>query len=566
MAPEGPHVPRSRAVRDRPRVPLLLRARDDVQDEPRPGQRRALAVRLQRPRGQLPLGLLELRDDRARHVPLHGHELPHVAPQHGAGGGGGRRDPPRAGASRRLRPCAPRRWLGAERRRRDLPRLPRPPDAPLPAALPADHEPGSQGLALVADPRLPVVHDPVRDLAPDGVLQDHPAGARGGGARRRLLAALRARAHRLPGVAPGNPDGGHLRLLALCERVHLRVHLDLELRAADHLGRDPERPHPRRRLLLAVAHGGDRDSGDSPRAALQRVPRPFHQGLYRGSIPVNNRTRKGGVPVTDLTDELVGQSSALTRDELLNRGAAAAFAVSMFGGLADKALGFSGPHKYTQRQLAGELRILQWAHFVPSYDQWLDNTYIKQWGEKNDVDVKIDHINNALLFSTASSEVAAQSGHDLFQFLNPPSSFQKQVIPLNDIVQEVTRKLGPMTKVGQRSCYNPRTKQFFGFPDNYAPDPVQYRRSYLQEAGVSLNTWDDLRRGAPKLKQMGHPVGLGMSNEIDSNMFLIALLYCYGGFVQNEAGRIAFKQGSNPKGAVEAPNPLGDLHRDGTSD
>jgi multiple sugar transport system substrate-binding protein len=270
--------------------------------------------------------------------------------------------------------------------------------------------------------------------------------------------------------------------------------------------------------------------------------------------------------VTDVTDELVGQSSALTRDELLKRGAAAAFAVSMFGGLADKALGFSGPHKYTQRQLAGELRILQWAHFVPSYDQWLDNTYIKQWGEKNDVDVKIDHINNALLFSTASSEVAAQSGHDLFQFLNPPSSFQKQVIPLNDIVQEVTRKLGPMTKVGQRSCYNPRTKQFFGFPDNYAPDPVQYRRSKWQEVGGSLNTWEDVRKAAPKLKQIGNPLGLGMSNEIDSNMFLIALLYCYGGFVQNEAGRIVFNQGSNRKGAIEALNLMRDIYRNGMSD
>ena len=57
---------------------------------------------------------------------------------------------------------------------------------------------------------------------------------------------------------------------------------------------------------------------------------------------------------------------------------------------------------------------MQWAHFVPAYDQWLDNTYVKQWGEKNDVEVKIDHINNALLPATAASEVAAQKGHDLF--------------------------------------------------------------------------------------------------------------------------------------------------------
>ena len=37
--PEGNDVRRGRAVRDPPRVPLLLRARDDVQDEPRPRER-----------------------------------------------------------------------------------------------------------------------------------------------------------------------------------------------------------------------------------------------------------------------------------------------------------------------------------------------------------------------------------------------------------------------------------------------------------------------------------------------------------------------------------------------
>ena len=63
-----------------------------------------------------------------------------------------------------------------------------------------------------------------------------------------------------------------------------------------------------------------------------------------------------------------------------------------------------------------------------------------------------------------------------------------------------------MTRVARKSTYNPRTKQFYGFPETYAPDPVQYRRSYLQEAGVSLNTWDDLRTGRPEA-EAGRPSG-----------------------------------------------------------
>jgi multiple sugar transport system substrate-binding protein len=270
--------------------------------------------------------------------------------------------------------------------------------------------------------------------------------------------------------------------------------------------------------------------------------------------------------VADATDELVRSSSELTRGDLLKRGTAAAFAVSMFGGLTDRAFGFYGPLKYAHKQLAGELRIMQWAHFVPAYDQWLDNTYVKRWGEANDVEVKVDHINNALLYSTGASQVAAQSGHDLFWFISPPSTFQKQVVPVTDIVQEVSRKLGPMSRVARKSTYNPKTKQFYGFPDDYAPDPVQYRRSHLQEAGVSLNSWESLRQGAPKLKAIGHPVGLGMSNEIDSNMLLTSLLYCYGGFIQNEENRIVIGQGAPRRGAIEALTVMRDIYRRGMSD
>jgi multiple sugar transport system substrate-binding protein len=270
--------------------------------------------------------------------------------------------------------------------------------------------------------------------------------------------------------------------------------------------------------------------------------------------------------VAEVPDEHDSASSKLSRGDLLKRGGAAAFAVSMFGGLSDKALGFYGPLKFANKQLAGDLRIMTWAHFVPSYDQWLDNTYIKQWGEANDVEVKFDHINNALLVPNASSEIAAQSGHDLHWFISPPSAFQRQVVPVNDLVQEVTKKFGPMSKVCKKSTYNPKTKKFFGFPETYAPDPVQYRRSYLEEAGVSLRTWDDLRRGAAKLKQNGHPVGLGMSNEIDSNMLLTSLLYCYGGFIQNEENRIVIGQGSNRKGAIQALQVMREIYRTGMSD
>jgi multiple sugar transport system substrate-binding protein len=259
-----------------------------------------------------------------------------------------------------------------------------------------------------------------------------------------------------------------------------------------------------------------------------------------------------------MAEEQVG----LTRRDLVKRGAAGAFAVTMFGGIAERASSFPGVLKHRHRQLKGSLSIMQWAHFVPAYDQWLDNTYVKQWGEKNDVEVKIDHINNALLPATAASEVAAQKGHDLFQFLFPPSALEKQTIPMNDVVQEITKKLGKMTDVAYKSSYNPKTKRYFGVADNYVPDPIQYRRRYWFNVGIAPNTWDNVRRAAAKLKAAGHPVGLGMSNEIDSNMFLMSLLYSYGAALQTADGR----PNINTKGTIDALKVMKEIYRNGESD
>src|SRR5262245_1611730 len=38
------------------------------------------------------------------------------------------------------------------------------------------------------------------------------------------------------------------------------------------------------------------------------------------------------------------------------------------------------------------LKILQWVHFVPAYDEWFNKKYTKEWGEKNDTEVIVDNI------------------------------------------------------------------------------------------------------------------------------------------------------------------------------
>ncbi len=247
----------------------------------------------------------------------------------------------------------------------------------------------------------------------------------------------------------------------------------------------------------------------------------------------------------------------LTRRELLRR-AGLGTAVLLYSGAAPKTA-VAGAMKFAHQEAKHTLKIIQWRHFVPAYDTWFDNVYTKVWGQRNDTDVVVDHINLTDLPARAASEVAARSGHDLFQHLSPPSSYEDQVISLKDIVTDVTHKLGPMKGVSRRSAYNPKTKKWFGWPDNYVPDPVHYRKDWWGEVGYKPTTWDAVLKAAPKLKGNGHPIGIGMNNELDSNMALIALMQCFGAFIQDEHANVTL----NTKATRDAVSYMANLYKRG---
>jgi len=250
-------------------------------------------------------------------------------------------------------------------------------------------------------------------------------------------------------------------------------------------------------------------------------------------------------------------SNRLTRRELLKKAGAGAVAVGVAGAAAPYS--FAGPLRYKGRYLKGDLSIIQWVHFVPAYDVWFDKTWCTEWGQKNDVQVNVEHINNTLLDTRAAAEVAAQSGHDLFFNLHPMASYEDQVINHASIVHEIEAKVGKYGDLGRLSTYNPKTKKYFAVSDNYVPDPVIWRHDLWNDVGESPATWDHVRKAAPKLKANGHPIGIGQSQEVDSNMALMAFLMCFGGFIQDEHNRPTLYS----KHTVEAVQFMTDIYKRG---
>ena len=246
----------------------------------------------------------------------------------------------------------------------------------------------------------------------------------------------------------------------------------------------------------------------------------------------------------------------ITRSQLLRQATGAA-AAAVIGG-ASAPYTFAGPLRYTGRWLAGSLSVVQWAHFIPAYNGWF-RTWAREWGERNDVEVSVDLEQYTELPALAAKEAKAQRGHDIFGFLSPPARYEDQVIDHGGIVREVEATAGRYGEIGSRSTYNPRTKKYFGVSDYYVPAPLIWRHDVWNAIGESPATWDHVRNAAATLKAGGHPIGIGLANEPDSNVALISLLMCFGSFIQDESGAPAI-DGEN---TVEAVEFMADLHARG---
>ena len=100
------------------------------------------------------------------------------------------------------------------------------------------------------------------------------------------------------------------------------------------------------------------------------------------------------------------------------------------------------------------LRILQWSHFIPAYDAWYDK-FAKEWGDKNGVKVRVDHIPHLEIPARMAAEFAAGAGHDIIY--NGSSIltrlYYKNLVDLSDVAdarrQEV-RRLDPVGEVARR--------------------------------------------------------------------------------------------------------------------
>jgi len=239
-------------------------------------------------------------------------------------------------------------------------------------------------------------------------------------------------------------------------------------------------------------------------------------------------------------------SKALTRRRFVATAAAASASIA-------------APYVHTARA-AGTLSIGLWDHWVPGANE-VATTLIKEWSEKEKVDVQIDYITSQgnKLILTLAAENQAKAGHDIMDFNTwEPQQYKDSLEVVDDIVGDIVAQNG---NVKEAAAYNgkvnghwvvvPSTRGSLTLPcctrfdllKEHAGIDVQamYPAGADPAAGVADWTWDTFSTAAQKLHKAGYAFGLPMGVTTDTQNWVGALFRSFGADLVDASGKITVK-------------------------
>ena len=208
-------------------------------------------------------------------------------------------------------------------------------------------------------------------------------------------------------------------------------------------------------------------------------------------------------------------------------------------GVASASLATMLAARQAPAQIRGtNLRILQWSHFIPAYDAWFDK-FAKEWGEKNGVKVKVDHIPHLEMPARIAAEFAAGAGHDLVGNnggIILTGLYYKSLVDFTDLTQAIGKKYGGWISAAKDICEV--EGRWYAIPTYYILLPMLWRKDLFDKHNLKPpDTWELARVAARTLKPTGHPCGIQFSHCSDANLNWRSVLFSFGGAETDKSGQ-----------------------------
>lgn len=186
------------------------------------------------------------------------------------------------------------------------------------------------------------------------------------------------------------------------------------------------------------------------------------------------------------------------------------------------------------------LRILRWKNFIPEFEHWFNDVFVKEWSERNDTRVIVTNVGMGEVDRLAAAEAQAQQGHDMVLFLSSRPLLEDHAIDHREIFEECESRYGTVHDFIHRACYNPATEKYHGFCESYIPVLTTYRQDLWDAIGLQPSTWDDVRKGGRAIKLLhDSPVGISLAPEHNSERTLRALMSSFGASVQDQDNNLS---------------------------
>jgi multiple sugar transport system substrate-binding protein len=182
-----------------------------------------------------------------------------------------------------------------------------------------------------------------------------------------------------------------------------------------------------------------------------------------------------------------------------------------------------------------ELNVLTTANYVPASDKKLAE-FLQEFGRRHGVTVKLDHLRSEQMPAKLAAEVTTQSGHDVVELdLMAAWLHQTNLVDVSDVAGEVMKNLGDFYQFARDAAFV--HDRWLGVPYFWISFPGSYRKDLFEQVGEQPpDSWDDLLRAGRKLKKIGHPVGIPISQCTDSVGSMLSILWSYGGKVMEADG------------------------------
>jgi multiple sugar transport system substrate-binding protein len=183
-----------------------------------------------------------------------------------------------------------------------------------------------------------------------------------------------------------------------------------------------------------------------------------------------------------------------------------------------------------------ELNVIATANYVPASDKKLAEL-AQEFSKQAGVTVKIDHLRSEQMPAKLAAEVTTQAGHDVVELdLMAAWLHHTNLADVSDLAAEVTKTRGDFYQFGRDSAFV--NDRWLGIPYFWISFPGSYRKDLFEQVGEKPpDTWEDLLRAGRKLKKIGHPVGIPLSQCTDSVGSMLSILWSYGGKVMEADGR-----------------------------